>query len=56
MSDTAKFFLSFLIWILGSAGMASLIRSFSTTEWTNWVIIVFVLALGGGCIWLYKNL
>ncbi len=56
MSETTKFILSFIIWFVGSAAIAGLIRSISTADWTNWVIIVLVLALGGACFWLYRKL
>ena len=56
MSKEAKAGIAAVIWVIGSAIVGGFLHDLSTSTWMDWLIIIFILLWGGGCIWLYKNL
>jgi len=56
MSKEAKIILSVLAWILGSAAANGLLGTFVPRPALDWVIVVFVVGWGIGCIWLFSHL
>lgn len=56
MSKEAKVVIAILAWILGAGAVNGLLGTFIPRPALDWIIVIFVILWGLGCIWLYRHL